>query len=328
MALRSKERELIERADLTIQSLLDDGGLLPPEMAETFYRKVMMQQTMFQDVRQVPMNRNELKVPTIVSAGRMLQAARNMYSAGAVGDDQGYGTPYRALAKSERSAVNTGIITMHTDELIASMYLTYELLEDIVEGGNIDNNAFQALVLDIMAEQIGLDLEEKLVLGDITSADPFLALQDGIIRLIQSNQVNVNSAPISHYMFAQMIKSLPIRFRSRLPRMKFYVNFNTEVDYRTQLAQRLGAYGDSVLTGDAPVSVLGVPLVKSGFMPSNTCVLTDPMNILFGVQRRFRLATERSEENRLIKVIVTMRVGQTVEDEQMMVLANNIGSLT
>jgi HK97 family phage major capsid protein len=328
MALRSKEKELIERADLTIQNLLDDGGLLPPEMAEQFYRKVMLQQTIFNDVRQVPMTRNELKVPTIVSSGRMLQAARNMYSSGSTGDDQGYGTPYRALAKSERSTVNTGIITMHTDELIATMYLTYELLEDIVEGGNIDNNAFQSLVLDIMGEQIGLDLEEKLLLGDINSADPYLALQDGIIRLIQSNQVNQNNAPISHTMFAQMIKSLPIRFRNRLPRMKFYVNFNTEVDYRMQLAQRIGAYGDGILTGDAPISVLGVPMVKCGQMPSNTAILTDPMNILFGVQRRFRLATERSEENRLIKIIVTMRVGQTVEDEQMMVVGNNIGSLT
>lgn len=327
MALKSQERELIERADLTIQNLLDDGGLLPPEMAEKFYRKVLQPQTIFNDVRQVPMSRNELKVPTIVSNGRMLTAARNMYSSGSTGDDQGYGTPYRALAKSERSTMQTGIIQLKTDELIASMYLTYELLEDIVEGGAIDNNAFQSLVLDIMAEQIGLDLEEKLVLGDITSGDAYLALQDGIIRLIQSNLVNQNSAPISHVLFAQMIKSLPIRFRSRLPRMKFYVNFNTEVDYRTQLAQRLGSYGDSVLTGDAPVQVLGVPLVKCGFMPSDKAILTDPMNILFGVQRRFRLATERSEENRLIKIIVTMRVGQTVEDEQMMVLASNIGTL-
>lgn len=327
MALRSKEKELIERADLTIQNLLDDGGLLPPELAETFYRKVLDVQTIFNDVRQVPMSRNELKVPTIVSAGRMLRAARNMYSSGSTGDDQGYGDPYRALAKSERSTVNTGIITLKTDELIASMYLTYELLEDIVEGGQIDNTAFQALVLDIMAEQIGLDLEEKLVLGDTGSGDDFLALQDGMLKLVTSNLVNQNSAPISHVLFAQMIKSLPVRFRSRLPRMKFYVNANVEIDYRAQLAARMGALGDSALTGNAPVQVLGVPLVRCGFMPTDNAILTDPMNILFGVQRRFRLATERSEENRLIKIVVTMRVGQNVEDEQMMVKASNIGTL-
>lgn len=327
MALKSKEKELIERADLSIQNLLTDGGLLPPEMAETFYRKVMQTQTIFNDVRQIQMSRNELKVPTIVSAGRMLRAGRNQYSAGGKGVDQGYGDPFRALDKNERSTVQTGIIDLKTDELIATMYLTYELLEDIVEGGQIDNTAFQALVLDIMAEQIGLDLEEKLVLGDTASGDSFLALQNGILKLISSNLVNHNSAPISHLLFAQMIKSLPIRFRSRLPRMKFYVNFNTEVDYRAQLAQRMGAYGDAVLTGDSPVQVMGVPLVKCGYMPSDTAVLTDPMNILFGVQRRFRLATERSEENRLIKIVVTMRVGQTVEEEAMMVKASNIGTL-
>jgi HK97 family phage major capsid protein len=277
------------------------------------------------------MNRNEMRIPTIASAGRMLRAARNMYSAvenaDSTGLDWGYGAPNRGLSKDERARVQTGIITLKTDELIAVMYLTFELLEDIIEGGQIEGSDFQALVLDIMAEQIALDLEYKLVLGDTSSMDDLLQLQNGILKFATSNIVNQNDAPISHLLFAEMIKSLPDRYRSRLAQYKFFVNSNVEIDYRAQVAQRQTNLGDATLVGNAPVNVLGIPMVRVGAMPTDTIVLTDPTNIMFGIQRRFRLATETDEENRLVKIIVTMRVGQGVEQEDMMVKAINVGTL-
>lgn len=322
------DAELIAKADLTIQNLLDDGGLLPPEMALSFYRKIMDEVTIFNSVRKIQMSRNEMRIPTIASAGRMLRVARNMYSStdGSIGHDAGFGAPNRGLSKAERAKVNTGMITLKTDELIAVMYLTFELLEDVIEGGEIDNTAFQTLVLDIMAQQIALDLEEKLVLGDTGSGDDFLALQNGIIKFAQSNIVNQQNAPLNHLLFAQMIKSLPDRYRSRLPQYKFYVNSGTEIDYRAKMAQRQTGFGDGMITGVAPVTIMGVPMVRAGYMPTHTVVLTDPNNIMFGVQRRFRLATEKDEEQRIIKLIVTMRVGQAVEQEDMMVKAINVGS--
>ena len=323
----SSEIELLRKADLTIQDLLDDGGMMPPEMATTFYRKIMDVPSIFSAVRQIPMARNEMRIPTIASNGRMLRTARNMYSPGTVGDDPGYGYPNRGLDKSERGKIRTGLITMKTDELIAVMYLTYEMLEDVIEGGAIDNTDFQSLVLDIMANQIALDLEEKLVLGDTSSQDDYLALQDGILKMVSSNIVNQNSAPISHLLFAEMLKSLPQRYRPALPQMKFFVNSNVEIDYRAQLASRQTSLGDGMLTGSAPVSIMGVPMVRGGFFPTDTIVLTDPRNFMFGVQRRFRLATDRDEENRIIKIIVTMRVGQAVEEEEMAVKAINVGTI-
>jgi HK97 family phage major capsid protein len=324
------ELAMIRKADLTIQNLLDDSGALPAEMANTFLRKIMDQVTIFNEVRQIAMSRNEMRIPTIASAGRMLRVARNMYSSVRNGDqtglDAGYGAPNRGLSKAERARVQTGIITLKTDELIAVMYLTYELLEDVIEGGAIDNTAFQSIVLDIMAQQIALDLEVKLVMGDTTSMDDFLALQNGMLKFAQSNIVNQNDAPINHMLFAEMLKSLPERYRNRLSTYKFFVNSNVEIDYRAQLAQRQTGLGDGMLSGTTPVSIMGVPMVKTGAMPTNTIILTDPSNILFGVQRRFRLATERDEENRLIKIVVTMRVGQGVEQEDMMVKAINVGT--
>ena len=321
------ELELLRKADLTIQDLLDDGGLMPVEIATKFYRRIMDTTSIFNSVRQIPMARNEIRVPTIASAGRMLRVARNMYSPGSVGDDEGYGYPNRGLDKAERAKVRTGLITMRTDELIAVMYLTFEMLEDVLEGGQIDGTDFQTLVLDIMADQIALDLEEKLVLGDTTSGDDFLALQNGIVKLATSNIVNQNNAPINHLLFAQMLKTLPERYRAYLGQMRFFVNSNVEIDYRAQLAQRQTTLGDGMLTGATPVSIMGVPMVKVGRMPPDTIILTDPRNIMFGTQRRFRLATERWEEQRLIKIIVTMRVGQAVEEEEMMVKAINVGTI-
>jgi len=325
------ELELLRKADLTIQNLLDDGGALPFEMANQFLRKIMDQVDMFGQIRQIPMRRNEMRIPTIASAGRMLRAARNQYSSVANGDstglDAGWGAPNRGLSKAERARVQTGIISLKTDELIAVMYLTYELLEDVIEGGAIEGTDFQSLVLDIMAEQIALDLEHKLIMGDTSSVDDLLALQNGILKFATSNIVNQNDQPINHLLFAEMIKALPERYRSRLSTYKFFVNSNVEIDYRAQLAMRQTSLGDGMLTGTTPISIMGIPMVKVGAMPSDQIILTDPRNIMFGVQRRFRLATETDEENRLIKMIVTMRVGQNVEQEDMMVKAVNVGTL-
>lgn len=329
--VQSSELELLRKADLTVQNLLTDGGLMQPEIADTFYRKIMDVQTIFKNVRQVPMQRSEMRIPTIVSNGRMLRVARNQYTDIANGGDgngpqYGFGTPNRGLALSERATVKTGLITMKTDEVIAVMQLTYEMLEDIIEGGSIDDNAFQTLVLDIMAQQISLDLEEKLVLGDTASGDSYLALQDGLVKFAVSNIVNQNSAPINHMLFAQMIKQLPVQYRANIGNYKFYVNSNVELDYRAQLAQRNTALGDGMLTGTTPVAIMGVPMVRCGFLPTSNIILTDPRNILFGTQRRFRLATERYEEMRMIHIVVTMRIGQTVEDEKAMVKATNVGT--
>jgi HK97 family phage major capsid protein len=330
-AKKSAEMALIEKADLTIQDLLDDGGLMLPEMANTFLRKIMDTTTIWSAVRQVPMARSEIRIPTIVSNNRMLRVARNQYTDAANGNDGtgltwGYGTPNRGLSMAERSKLTTGLITMKTDEVIAVMDLTYEMLEDIVEGGAIDGTDFQTLVLDLMAAQISLDLEEKLVLGDTASGDDFLALQDGLLKFPTSNIVNQNNAPISHLLFVSMIKALPVKYRAKLATMKFYVNSNVELDYRAQLAQRQTALGDGMLTGTQPVSILGVPMVRCGFLPTTNIILTDPRNILVGIQRKFRLATERHEEMRMIKIVVTMRVGQQVEDEVAMVKAINVGT--
>ena len=321
------ELQLLEKADTTINEFLDDGGMMPPETAERFRVKIMNEPTMLREVRRVPMSRNEMRLPTLASNGRMLRAARNMYSSNddSVGVEAGYGAPYRALEKNERSKVKAGMVIIKTDEVIAQLNLTYEMLEDVIQGGSIDNTQFEELVLDLIAQQTALDLEEKLVLGDTTNGgDPFLAQQDGIVRMATENVVDHNGNPINPHVFSNLLSALPSQYQRLIPNMRFYVHYTVERAYRMAIAQRQTALGDSTLVGTAPVYILGVQVVPVWSIPANTIILTDPRNIMFGIQRDFTLETDRDRENRLIKLIVTMRVGQQVEEKEMLAKAINI----
>ncbi len=320
--------ELLQKADMTINELLDTGGMMEPEIANRFRKRVMDEPTMLQEVRQFSMSRNEVRLPHIASTGRILRAARNQYSSDddTIGQDEGFGTPNRALSKAERYTVETGLVTVRSKEVIAQINLTYEMLEDVIQGGSIDSTQFENIILDLMAEQSALDLEEKLILGDTASGDDFLALEDGLIKLSTQNAVNHGGNAVNLTLFGNMLNGLPTKYQRNIAKMKFYVHPTVERNYRMQVAARQTGLGDAMTTGNAPVTVLGVPLVAAAAMPNDKAILTDPRNILMGVQRDFMLETVRDPENRLIKLILTMRTGQNVEEADLMVKATNIAT--
>ena len=307
------DRELAQKADLALSDLISNGGYLQPAQASRFYRLLIDQPTIIQDARQIRMARPKMEINKIGFGSRILHAA----SQGAIGS--------RALASGDRSSPTTSQLTLTTSELIAQVNLTYETIEDNIEGGEIDANQFQETVLELMAARVALDLEELLILGDTTSLDTYLATMNGILKNITSNVVNNAGAPISPEFFANMIKALPTKFHRLLPQFRFYLGTTKVIDYRMQVAQRQTALGDAILTGTAPVSVLGVQIYPAAYMPTDHAVLAIPKNFIWGIQRDIRMEFQRDIEERVIKIVLTMRVATDIEDEPMCVQGINVG---
>lgn len=313
-----REQELIRKADLALSDLSTNGGLMNAEQSDRFLRKLIDQPTILNEARTIRMRRPQMEINKIGFTSRILRAANQ----GAIGEP---GSPGRALAAADRASPVTEKITLNTSEVIAEIDLPYEVIEDNIEGGAVDGTQFEETILDLIAERAATDLEELLITGNVGSGDPFLNLQDGILELATSNIVNQNSAVIDPDLFANMLKSLPTKYHRLLGQMKFYLQTTKEIDYRMQVAQRQTSLGDATLTGTSPVAVLGVGMKSAALMPAANAVLTIPRNIIWGVQRNFRMEFDRLVRERVFVIVLSMRVAIQIEEEDMVVKAINIG---
>lgn len=316
------EKELIRRADLALSDLVSTGGIMQPEMANRFSRKVMDEGIILKEARHISMSRPKMEINKIGFSTRVLRPAnQGLISSPRSGEE---GT--RALSRADRAKPVTERIQLETKELIAEVDLPYETLEDNIEGGGIEGTQFQQTILDLLAARVALDLEELVVLGDTTNVgDPYLAMFDGVLAQAVSNIVNQGGDPMDPQLFASMIKALPTKYHKLLGQMKFYLSRTKEIDYRMTVAQRQTQLGDSLLTGSAPVSALGVPMTSAVYMPASNAILTLPKNLIIGTQRDMRIEFDKDIRERAIVMVVTMRIAMKYEEEDMVVKAINIG---
>lgn len=309
------EKQILEKADVAISDMSSVDGILLPDVADSFYRKVMDEPSILNDARTVQMSRPNMKWPAIAFASRLLRKGKNNFT--------GEANATRAMDAADRYKPTFSTLELNTDEVIGQIDIPYEVLEDNIEGGDIDRTRFQSTVLDMMAAQAALDLEELVVQADTASGDSYLAMTDGVLKLATANVVNVG-AGVSVDMFADMIDALPDKYHRNLPKMRFYTSRSREITYRAQVAQRQTSLGDAVLTGTTPLSVMGVRMQGVSAIANDKALLTDPRNILVGMWRQFRLETDRDITARLIKIVLTMRVGVQIQENEMMVKATNI----
>jgi len=307
---------LSQRADLALAGLTSNGGILSAEQNDRFIRLLIDQPTMIGLVRAVPMNAPEMKLNKIGFGSRILKVAPQ----GTVPYQADDGTNDRYLLAADRSAVTTSHINLTTKEIMAEVRIPYEVLEDNIERGDLQNT-----ILTLIAERAALDLEELLIKGDTASGDNYLALMNGILKRITSNVVDAASGTIALGTFNNLKKAIPTRYRRNMGAMRFFSSMDRESDYRVTVASRGTDLGDALMTSNVPLPVLGVPLVSAALMPNANIVLSDPKNVIFGVQRNIRIEQDRDIRSREIIIVLTCRVGITIEEETAMAKVINLG---
>jgi HK97 family phage major capsid protein len=317
-----KMKEILAKADMALSDLAT-AGLMQPEQANNFIRILMQDTAFLDDVRLINMSRPKMTVNKLALNTRALRIANQGTISSPLSGEQGT----RAMARADRTKVTTSKVELDTFEVIAEVNLPYEVLEDNIEGGQIDNTRFQATVLEQLAGRIRIDIEDVLLNGDTASVDTFLQVRDGIIKQTASNIVNNSGAALDAVTFNEMIQTLPDKFKRVMNRYKFYVAHNKALQYMMQVAQRQTGLGDSVLVGGNGVNFapFGVPLVGAASMPATQALFLDPTNILFGVQRNMRMEFDRDTRERVLIIVFTMRFDFKLEQEDMVVKAINIG---
>lgn len=300
----------VSKAMIALDNLASDGGLLTTQQNNTFIRMLIDQPTMLNQIRTVPMNGPTMELNKIGFGSRILRAARQSLS----GDG-------RALTEAERAKPTTSKVNLATKEVIAEIRLPYEVLEDNIERGGMENT-----VLQLIAERAALDIEELIIRGDTgNGGDNYLALMNGVLKLATANIVDAGGDPISAEIFNVASKALPSPYRRNRGAMAYFVPSDVEQDYRMTLAGRGTSLGDDLLTGNRAVPVFGTPMRAAALMPSSNILYTNPQNIIFGVQRNVRIESERMISEREIKIVLTARFGLAIEEVNAMTKVINLG---
>lgn len=310
------------RADLALSDLTTNGGILSPEQANQFIDFVVEEPTILQQVRQIRMNSPEVKINRLGFDSRIMRAARQ---AGSANDD---GSNDRYVRKADRAAPRTSQISVTTKEVIAEIRIPYEVLED-----NIEGQSLQTHIIRQIAQRAALDLEELGLWGDTTSADTYLALQDGWMKRANKHVLDWELAGIDPSLFATALLTLPQRYLRLVGQMKAFVSEADVIRYMQWLQARGTAMGDAAIQGNLPLVSSGLRIEGAGSLalgPTGTAghgLITPPKNLIWGIQRDISIESDKDIRSREYIIVVTARVGTQIDDTDAVVRVDDIGEI-
>lgn len=324
-------RDLLQKADMTISDLVQNGGRLQPEDSAVFLRKLIKEPTILRQARVVEMLSPQRKINKIGFGTRIMRA----------GVDNVALTAPTASGLGGRAKPTTEVIVLTTQEIMAQINLPYDVIEDNIERATAADNAapnargpggLKETLLALIAERAALDLEELCLLGDTMYTNPadlddqaYLSLFDGWLKLAGTQQILDNqNGPVDKAIFRDMKKLMPKQYLRVLSQMNYFTSMDAETMWRDSLANRGSALGDASLTGSTPVPAYGVPVVGAAMMPDSKFLLTNPKNLILGVQRQFSMEFDKDITTRTYIVVLTARVAVEVEETAATVLGINV----
>lgn len=322
----SSNKSLLQKADLAISDLQANGGELLPEQGAAFIRKLIKQPTLIRMCRVVEMMAPQRKINKIGFASRILRKA----------------TSGTALTQAQRSKPISEQITLNTKEQIAEVRLPYDVLEDNIERASAANNelpntgpgGLRQTLIDLIAERAALDLEELALLADTAyvSGDPddqaYMSQLDGWLKKVATDGhvYDVANATVSKSVFKNGKKTMPSQYLRNIAAMGHYVSVNQETEYRDTLADRGTALGDQMTQGNNPVFAFGSPVSPVPMMPEDKGLFTNPLNLIFGIQRQVSMEFDKDITERVYIIVLTCRVDYAIEETDATVYYENIAS--
>lgn len=310
--------ELSQKASLALSDLETGGGLLNPDQNETFIRRLEDSRTLLNAIRVVPMSGPTARINAIGFGDFITYPASQDRAANTTGHLG------REPKEAYRSKPTTTHVDLATKEIQAVVHLPYEILEDSVERGALQNT-----IVALIADRVAWDLEAMVVRAVAAGSDPVPLLNyvDGFYSLATDHVLDAGGALLSDSIFAQTLKLMPKKYRNNLNALRFLIGQNAAIDMRSARSQRQTGLGDRFVEDSAPLRSAGVQCLEAGNNPENKVMLTIPQNLILGVQRNIRVETERKPVAREVIVVVTARVACEVENHDAVVVASNLGNV-
>lgn len=254
-------QEIIAKAAIDTGSLT--SGLLKPEQAKKF-----IQQT-FEATNLSPLVRHEMRTAKTGEIDKIGIASRIVRKKTENTDDQ-----YRAGVKTSQIEYATTAIRLPWE-------ITEETLRENIEGQN-----FEAIVTDLMTSQLGIDLEDLYLNGDVDTANTdtdydFLKINDGWIKQIK-NGGHVYSASgadgkMSLDLFYKALATIPNKYNNG--KLRWLMSPRRAQEWElfllNQVVGKGGAVPESLYNSPAKIQAIECPSLSD-----DKIILTDPKNLV------------------------------------------------
>ncbi|MGD8720020.1 MAG: phage major capsid protein [Candidatus Zixiibacteriota bacterium] len=305
-----RNEELIQAVKFAVADLAS-GGELNAEQREEFIRAAVEQTVILKEARYEPMDREVEEFHKIGFANRVLQKPSGTYGTTETGVDPA-----------------TGMVTLTAVKTVMAVDIGLDVFKK-----NIERDRIKDTIISAMAEKAGVDLEELIIMGDTTSAEPFYTINEGLFKLAGTHEYDHSSADFEpHTVFKGMLNLLPKKYLRRKAEWCFYVHEEIELLYRQWLADRLTGAGDRYLLEDIPVFYMGIPVIPvpmivesgSGADAVSSSLLVHPKNILYGVLQDITIKAEEKFREQYVAVTGTLWTDVQFEEEDAVVEGKNI----
>lgn len=272
-------QELLERLDSAFKAITTTdlgGATLVPEQRDRFLRIVQERTVLLGEARRVVMQSKTKNIDRTGFSGRILEAPQAEATEFTGGADPGF----------------------EQQKLVATKARGKASLSDETLMENIERDDFEDTLVDLIAEQAAIDLEELYLQGDETSGDTFLALIDGWNVTAANAITGSGTAPDFdatdvEAMFEAQLAAIPKKYLRDVSQWRFYVTWEVENAYRDVLRARGTALGDEAQTGSGALTYKGIPVVVVPMQATGASLLTHPDNTVYGVFKDVEIEPER-----------------------------------
>lgn len=294
---------------------LKAGGYLNAQQSEKFIRGVLDQPTLLKQCRQVLINGESKKIEKIGFGQRIMRPA----------------TENTALAASDYSKPDFGKVELLTKEAIAEVRISYDTLENNIEGQALKNT-----IINMIQNRVALDLEELAINGDKTSSDSYLALLDGWLKKATSHVIDAAGAKASLELFRGLIGSVPAKYRRVPEQWRIFTSHDIDLNWKTAIANRNTVAGDRFLLQNTNASALGYEIQPAAMFPVVTtgsgstaktqspAMLTHPNNLIAGFTRKVQIETDKDISARQVIIVVTVKADFAIEETDAVGVLKNL----
>lgn len=236
-------------------------GILQPEQAKKFIKQTFEATNLSPLVRRVMRRSKSGEIDKIGIASRIIRGkTENM--------DDGY-----------RANVSTGVIKYACEAVRLPWEITEETLRE-----NIEGQALEQVITDLMTTQLGVDLEDLYINSDTATptSDPdydFLKLNDGWVKQIKTNghvQDAHGSGTMKLDLFYKALRALPNKYNNG--KLRWMMSPKRAQQWSLYLLNKVidqgGAVPENVYTSPAKI-----PTIECASLPDDVILLSDPMNL-------------------------------------------------
>lgn len=282
--------ELIRKAGIDTST----GGLMPAESVGKFIDLTVEQSEFLQAItieKDITVTRN---LDTLGVASRLM---------------------YKATESTDPATirgVTVGQRVLTPVEAIMPYDISIRWLEE-----NIAREAAEEQVNQAFAKQWRNDLVDLAFNGDTAAgagADQnFLIICNGFKKRVTADGSAhlFNRAASTDWkgtIFPGLVKAMPSKYKGDPSKLRFFVSFDTEEEYRSQLADRATALGDAYLTERRRAQFKGIEVIPVPNVPYGHVELTDPKNLSLGFGREMSVYRFVNGRKRQIEYTITAKV--------------------